>query len=212
MKRVPDWQIEIWKNNILRVWNAATPAEIDEGKEWYAEAAKFCERAAQTSHVPYIDKVGCAGALAALSPCLPWEANKDSLLELIHEDTAYRQSAANVQKAKRILNGEEPLDVLGGLKVRAFYTCIVDHRTIQVCVDRHAKSICYGYHLGGAALAGTNGEAYYDFEVAYQRAAKVLGVKPYQAQAVTWLAWRRLKKEHGKDLLTFDWPLPGEEK
>jgi len=204
--RVKDHVIEGWRDNILKVYELANEAEVQEGNLWYREAKEFCSRAAfQTSAFPDIsDTKTCAGALAALSPCLPWEANKAALLELLIEGTAYRQSGANVFKAKRILAGEDPLCVLGGLKVRAFYACIIDPGTDQVCVDRHAKSICFGCHLSEKELKQWEGDYYYDFEDAYQRAAKELGITGYQMQASTWLAWRRLKREWGKCPVKFN--------
>jgi len=204
--RVNEHVIEGWKDNILKVYGLAAEEEVEEGKVWYLEARKFCERAA-FQHYYYVgatESSYLAGALAALSPCLPWEANKAALLELLIEGTAYRQSEANVFKAKRILAGEDPLCVLGGLKVRAFYTCIVDSGASQVCVDRHAKSICFGCHLSEKELKQWEGDYYYDFENAYQRAAKELGITGYQLQASTWLAWRRLKREWGKCPVKFN--------
>lgn len=55
----------------------------------------------------------------------------------------------NMRKAWRILKGEQPLAVLGGDKVRAFYSLMINpDNSEDVCIDRHAVSLWYGSKLG----------------------------------------------------------------
>jgi hypothetical protein len=114
--------------------------------------------------------------------------------EVLEFGSSRRQSGANNAKAARILRGEEPLDVLGGLKVRAFYRNIIGDRDV-VTIDRHAYSIAAGRHLKDTEAGPLNAKAHYAVEALYQEAARALGVCPVTLQACTWLTWRRLKKE-----------------
>ena len=63
------------------------------------------------------------------------------------------QTKVNNNKALRILNGEHPLEVLGGLKVVPFYKAILnpegDNPTV---VDRHASAVYMGRPLAESEL------------------------------------------------------------
>ena len=83
--------------------------------------------------------------------------------------------------------------MLGGRKVRSFYRNILGIDS-AVTVDRHAVAIVYGRPLSDREIkllerAG----AYTVIASAYRAAARRLGIAPSTLQAVTWLAWRRLK-------------------
>jgi hypothetical protein len=98
-----------------------------------------------------------------------------------------------LRKADAIAAGADPLDVLGGRKVRSFYRNIVGH-TGHVTVDRHAVAIVAGRPLTdreGKVLERIGPYTY--VAGAYRAAARRLGVAPTELQAVTWLVWRRLK-------------------
>ena len=107
---------------------------------------------------------------------------------------------ANARKAFRILNGEDPEDVLGGPKVRAFYFTIVNPTDPRaVVVDRHAIDITFGTVLNSAARGLTLGRkgAYDAVSDLYRRAARIISAElgehwtPAQVQATTWTYWRR---------------------
>jgi hypothetical protein len=102
----------------------------------------------------------------------------------------------NKDKAIRILSGEDPRDVLGGLKVRAFYECITGGN--QVCVDGHAYSIWLGQRVATSSTPKISPKLYatiaHDYHLAAQQVNQITG-KQYtgsQVQAITWVAWRNL--------------------
>lgn len=98
-------------------------------------------------------------------------------------------------KATRILAGETPLDVLGGDKVRAFYATILDPHGYDVpVIDRHAFDIAVGRVTDEKARATLSRKGEYArFGEVYIDAARSVGVSSSQMQAITWVAWRRLK-------------------
>lgn len=167
---------------------------------WYARA--------NATAGDYADKYNCSveqacGVIAALSPGRNWDLN------LVDADVFIRAWAAgdrgrdlpnvgsygrrNIQKSARIMQGKPPLDVLGGLKVRAFYSCMIDpSNAVDVCVDRHAKSAAYGKRLAERQTVVRKGEFPHLAEH-YRKLANSVGVLPHQAQAVVWICWRSLR-------------------
>jgi hypothetical protein len=147
-----------------------------------------------------------AGVVAALSPSCEWDVNLRCAMALVRsrglrssdDDTRF-QSRVNCGKGARILSGELPLDVLGGAKVRSFYVCILDPSDpTAVCVDRHAAAVAYGFTMSDkqmsravAVLASV--DRYEAIAEAYRAVASARGLLPLEVQAVTWVAWRRLK-------------------
>lgn len=189
--------------NITRTYRAATDDQRAHGRRWYADAHRIALELVPT------DRTGATGAavLAALSPRTQWTQNVNAARWAVaHSDMprdAFAQAAPttgdNARKAWRILQGEAPLDVLGGQKVRAFYECIRtagDHRQ-AVCVDMHAHDIAVG-RVTDDATRGTLStiKGYGAIADAYRRAARILSreagreISPCEVQAATWVAWR----------------------
>jgi hypothetical protein len=122
---------------------------------WYDRATTFCRAQA--------DRVGCsvsivAGIVAALSPRTYWEQQIEStpaVLDFLAESFPFGLSnpdakdipgpgtGANKQKALKIWQGADPLKVLGGTKVRAFYRSLIGN-TDSVCIDVWASRAAYG--------------------------------------------------------------------
>lgn len=172
-------------DNILDVWRLATAKQKKDGELWYSKAHCLAKSFAPTLIVG-------AGVLAALSPSLGWPQNVEAALELVKWRWTKWQTTVNTEKALRILNGEPPLEVLGGLKVRAFYQAILSpFGDTPPVVDRHALSIYMGWKLSKLELnkflkPRLIGEA----QQAYREAARVVGVHHHVMQATTWLVWR----------------------
>lgn len=175
---------------ITALYRSATLEQRMAGAEWYPIAAKEAE----TMSTAYgISMVAASGILAALSPLLSWELN----VRYAHVIASGADSApclsSNVAKAVRIRNGEMPLDVLGGDKVRAFYAAIVSHgRDGMAVIDRHAVAVTVGHVVGDkdrARLVGTP-KRYAELSAMYARAAAALGTSVHDVQATTWCVWR----------------------
>lgn len=181
--------------NIVNVFRQATGQEIIDGMNWYREAHDIGTRIADG------DSAKGAGVLAALSPMMGWGRNV-MLAELAFIDgKASGGLKRNCAKADAIMAGNNPLDILGGDKVRAFYLAILDpENSIDVVVDRHAFDIAVGEVTNDKTrgILSRKGK-YAEFAAAYVSAAEIVSVEMgvkisgVAMQAITWTAWRRMK-------------------
>jgi hypothetical protein len=192
--------------NILAVFFTANAAELQHGSHWYADTLAACETIAQAYGLP-VSTV--AGVVAALSPNNKWQRNiidADNICRLYtsggYDDAAQcRVSTFNSNKTKalQILSGELPLDVLGGLKVRAFYSCLLGDDA--VCIDGHAFAIWKGERIPTTKTPKISPKLYTSIVADYRNAATtinaVLGTSytAAQVQAITWSVWHRIAKE-----------------
>lgn len=185
--------------NITKAFRLSTDTDRSDGMHWYDYARDFA--ASLDSDVNR-----AAGVIAALSPQQAWPTNK-SMAAQFYNGRRDVHTGDNVRKAERILNGETPLDVLGGPKVRAFYLNIMDiDSTEAVTIDRHAIMIAEGRLLRDTELKahfGVKRNRQYVSE--YVQASKILSkecgtyMTPAQIQAITWVWWRRNRaiSKHG---------------
>lgn len=198
--------VSLSHGNILAVFFAANSAERLKGARWYADALQFCADVAQSTGLP-ISTV--AGVTAALSPNNRWPRNQADAERLcrafsagtIADAAAVKVSTFNGNKSKalQILAGAQPLDVLGGLKVRAFYSCILGDNA--VCIDGHAYAIWLGSYVPTTKTPKISPKLYASISAAYAQAAQtinsVMGAtySAAQVQAITWTVWQRIRKE-----------------
>lgn len=191
-------------SNILAVYNAATAEDLREGLAWYQTAHNWCRVMAKGR--PHLIARN-AGIVAALSPLNGWGNNKRKAAEVISKRGKIIVEkgkpngiglGSNVEKAIAIYNGAEPLSVLGGDKVRAFYQTILDPQgDIDPVIDRHAFDIAVGERTDEKRRGALSRKGvYHEFAMAYREAAKIAGIGSAQMQAVTWIAWRNI---HGID-------------
>lgn len=192
--------------NILAVFFAASHDEAIKGARWYPDALSFCCSVANATGLP-ISTV--AGVTAALSPNNKWEKNMhdaDALCRAfaagtINDAAALKVSTFNKNKNKalRILAGEPPLEILGGLKVRAFYGCIMGDDA--VCIDGHTYAIWLGQYVPTTKTPSISPKLYQSISDAYRQAAATInGVTgdnytAAQIQAITWTVWQRIRRE-----------------
>jgi hypothetical protein len=193
---------------ILAVFFTANDSELLAGSRFYSDALAYCQQLSR--------QYGCsveyaAGVIAALSPNNNWERNQRDANTLIrafylggHADAnsvKVSTYSANKIKALSILSGSEPLSVLGGLKVRAFYDCIIGGDS--VCVDGHAYSIWTGERIPTTKTPKISPKLYAAITADYRLAANQINrimaanYSARQIQAITWLTWRRIIKEAG---------------
>jgi hypothetical protein len=192
--------------NILAVFFTANAAELQHGAHWYADALAASETIAQSYGLP-VNTV--AGVIAALSPNNKWQRNiidADNICRLYtsggYDDAAQCKVStfnSNKTKALQILSGIAPLEVLGGLKVRAFYGCILGDDA--VCIDGHAFAIWKGERIPTTKTPKISPKLYAAIVSDYRNAAStinaVLGTAytAAQVQAITWSVWHRIAKE-----------------
>src|ERR1041385_7693911 len=92
------------------------------GAEWYPLARRIARRMARKHGVTLAT---AAGVIAAVSPRMRWQSNLDGADALLGRQPVVGVFQRNLDKARRFIAGERPLDVLGGDKVRAFYGAIM---------------------------------------------------------------------------------------
>ena len=192
--------------NILAVFFNATTAERLKGARWYADALQFCSDVAQSTGLP-VSTV--AAVTAALSPNNRWPRNCSDSERLCRAFAAGTLSDAatlkvstfnnNKRKALAILGGLPPLEALGGLKVRSFYSCIMGDDA--VCVDGHAYAIWLGSYVPTTKTPSISPRLYASISDAYRQAAETINhvtganYSAAQIQAITWTVWQRIRKE-----------------
>ena len=168
---------------IIQAYTAASDADKVEGADWYGVASYI----AHDIHPEH-----GAAVVAALSPNRAWDINIIAAREVVATGWTKWQSGRNVDKARRILDGETADNVLGGNKVRAFWRAIEgsDH----VVIDRHALGVFRGKHATARDVKVLERKGAYALVAqAYRHAARILGVGAVELQAITWLYWRRTK-------------------
>ena len=125
--------------NIVRTYRKATDDQIGRGASWYADAHTFARALDPTN------PRRAAGVLAALSPLMKWDRNMVLAARVYAEGFASGALGNSLRAADAIYAGADPLDVLKGKKVRAFFATINDPTgTDAVVIDRHAFDIAIG--------------------------------------------------------------------
>jgi len=177
--------------NVMLAYLSASESHVTEGMSWYDEANAFARS---------LDPVRwhrSAGVIAALSPMNGWTNNKRKAAQLYSQngDGTGCGLFKNVSKAVAIYNGEDAYDILGGDKVRAFYSTILDPRGDCIpVIDRHAFDIAIGRVTDDSAKAILSRKGVYSsFANVYREAGDRIGISAAQVQAITWVYWREKK-------------------
>lgn len=175
-----------------------------DGKVWYKHANQLCQNLSTETGLA-LENV--CGILAALSPQVSWNINIRSCESIVRTgkiDKDYTGYKANVEKAYLCLSGN-PLDILGGQKVRAFYSNILDPtKSTDVTIDVHMGRVLFD------KMSLESGEESYIFskrgnleaQALIQHEAKRKRVKPHVLQAALWVCVREVARAHAnKDQL-----------
>lgn len=175
-------------NNILAAYVRASDDDRSYGMTWYDSARTLAE-----TLLPH-DVETAAGVIAAMSPSTAWPENvKRATTAILGGKVAHM--GPNVVKVLRILDGEAPLDVLGGPKVRSFYLNIMGINTAEtVTVDRHAIDVACGIVQNDKerAIAIRGKKGYAAVADMYVESAGIIGgMTGMQLQAIVWVYWRR---------------------
>lgn len=181
-------------------------AEALKALDWYHDAREYAQGLAKDYR---LSRATVVGVVAALSPQsgwtdqLAWTPRVLASFWTVDERASIEEIAtalpgpgflANKRKAARILKGADPLSVLSGPKVRAFFSSIMG-ATDDVCVDRHAFAIAWGPDAPPTLTA----KRYRDTVTAYRIASARLRsafpsmgwmLTPTGVQALTWVWWR----------------------
>lgn len=191
--------VKAYAANILAVYLDADELTRAAGAAWYAlereRLADYAKRYGLT-----LDAV--AGAASAISPGLRWEHALSYVDALRHNPraTVPTYSKLFTRRAVAILKGAPAMDVLGGLKVRAFYGLLSGHDLTAVVIDGHAWNIARGqfavfrdrpgYDVPKAARV--TAKRYALAAQAYREIAELVGEPAHSVQAATWVHWRNI--------------------
>jgi hypothetical protein len=172
--------------NVVACFERATAEDMREGMSWYPTAHEFaCSLDS--------DVWRAAGVIAAMSVQKQWTVNMMLARRAYETGTVSGNFGTMNAQGQRILDGEHPLDVLGGDKVRAFCTAIATAgQSDDIVVDRHAHDIAMGRVFTDATRKITK-RIYRTMAAHYTEAAREVGVSGTELQAVTWTTWRREK-------------------
>lgn len=178
-------------NRILKMYALGNTADA----MWYQDAYRIACDLAQ-KHNTQTERV--AGIIAALSPLKRWDKNIELADDLL--------SGRKVGHTKNMVNKAHKVNecdiadipkILNGNKITDFYNNIINPTCEnRVTIDRHAIMIAMGgVHLSKQDLISLSNtdKRYTAIADAYRRAAKKLGVRPLEVQAVTWVVWRKIK-------------------
>lgn len=206
-KNIAESQFKGHVENIINKYREASPSFMEGGHQWYEKAHEEATKLGKG------DTKRGAGIIAALSPLSDWGRNVREANELVKTGNVERALLpANVEKARRIHEGEEPEKVLGGHKVTSFFKNIHDpSNPSPVTIDRHAYDIAMGRPFAGTGKPKTPEDLkvprqtgtmsqdlglssmgrYNHFVHAYRHAAGELGVDvPNKVQATSWVTHR----------------------
>jgi hypothetical protein len=182
--------------NLYDRLESATGEEWAEGLAWYDTAYGIAEAIAAHYNIP-VDIA--AAIIAAISPQQAWNINIDLAWALCENPTSAKDFGLGLgsDRAKFLFHNPQanPLDVLGGPKVRSFYRNIAEPWTPgAVTIDRHAIAILAGRETArwfddhpkflGRVTVYRQASGY------YRTAARAYGILPQQAQAVAWVSHR----------------------
>ena len=171
---------------VLDVVADATDDQWAAGMGWYHNAHDVCVELAAEHGVTVRQ---ATAIVAVLSPQTPWGPNVEMAGRFLSGERGLHVGLFE-QRGEAILAGAEPLDELGGRKVRSFYRNLLrpDH-VGYVTIDRHAVAIAYGFR-GVDPHVLDRIAAYQLVAAPYRAAARVLGIRPHETQAIAWTVWR----------------------
>ncbi len=180
----------------LLSWYAKGIATGSSGVDWYRDASLTASGLSRSYRV---SRATACGVIAALSPRMQWAVNVRAASRVL---AALRSGAVAppsvgmsrfVALAWRIANGEQPLRVLQGPKVRSFYRNLMgdlSHVTVDVWALRALGWPGYGMVRGSTGYKGLTTSEYAKASAQYRTAAVEAGVAPAVFQAVVWTAIR----------------------
>ena len=190
--KADDDQIWTWVGRIVNIVLKATPDQVERGESWYPMANSLAEYIGQGDV-----KLG-AGLLAAFSANKSWSLNKK-----LAEDAANGNVHGHVEdalaKARRILEGEDPLLVLPqDSKTWNFYRTILDPADPDpVVVDRHVHDAIAGMPYGNQDRNLSNKTRYATLAHAVRLASRELDTIPAVVQPVLWVVHTDLTRGTG---------------
>jgi hypothetical protein len=170
-------------DNITWYYQGALNAKQEFAGDWYREAMEECKVIARAMGVGFRTFVG---VVAALSPQMNWKYNVREAVKLV--DRGYAQGyGANVSKARLILHGNDPEDVLGGNKVRSFFRNLLDGGEDDKYITIDTWALRIALRNPGYPASGITDKQYHRLVKLYQHVADAHGISATALQAITWV-------------------------
>lgn len=182
------------RSNIWRALLCASDLEIHEGMHFYVGANWICNLFA-TIFNKTPEQI--AGMYAALSPMNTWDTNVANILDILRNwsSASVNTTDINFHKALNIAAGADPLKVLEGRKVTAFYRAIADpDDRSHIPVDRHLICLALGRKITSnqqLRSIASNNSIYTSIESAYQSLGAREGLGNRLA-SIAWFVQRRI--------------------
>lgn len=179
--RADDKTMGTYVSRIIKVVRKATPDQVERGENWYPMASELAAYIGQGDL-----KLG-AGLLAAFSANKSWSQNKKLAADAA-DGNVHGHVADALGKARRILEGEDPMIVLpADSKTWNFYRTILDPTDPDpVVVDRHVHDAIAGVTYGNADRNLSNKTRYATLAHAVRLASRKLETIPSVTQPILW--------------------------
>ena len=188
--------------NIRAVYQLASLTEQADGAAWYHAARQIAIKLADRYKITEPQAIG---VIAALSPRNRWERNVHDADAFISAYVAGGAEQAmltkvctftsNKKKALQILESglthiTSALTILSGPKLKEFASCIAG--LPDVCIDGHSYCIWAGERTSLKDVPAIGVKLRREIKADYQQVAEELEIEPFELQAITWCAWRRI--------------------
>lgn len=194
--------------NFTDVYDLTSDLERARGAGWYTFAWNQARAYAETHwhHGTQRRTAQAAAILAVTSQNTGWDRNLELAVAVFRAkgDLTGGTFAPVRDKCSRLFHGEDPWQVIGGPKVRAFYACIIAQGNCDdVVIDRHMAHIAFGQILEAnqrnTKLRQTKSRDGYGACVdALRQACRYINQRdgahwtPAKLQATLWCAWRNV--------------------
>jgi hypothetical protein len=177
-------------DRIVRTYERSTAEQRADGAAWYGDGESIVQDLADRTG---LSREHVAAVVSHLSPRTTWSRNVYGATMLVTTGTAPTCIGANVDRARRALASDTPLDTFGGPKTRRFARNLLGDRSF-VTVDVWAARVAFGTSVADPESALSRVGVYDAIEHAYRLAAARLGVDPVTVQATTWIVARNGRK------------------
>jgi hypothetical protein len=182
--------------NIFDVYMESTDWERDRGLMYYDWQKDKILKWTRDIRLPIENKIA---AFCVLSPNNSEKTTYKDLSRcvkivrgILPPNTKLAAYPANREKALRVLRGENPLHVVGGKKVTAFYFNTLDpNDESHITVDGHLFGIWKGTYHRMRDVPYLTPTLYNRISDDLREVARIIGIPAPRLQSIVWITWKR---------------------